>query len=337
MKYSVIIPAYNCADTLKLTIDSVCKSGLEDYEIIVVDDGSIDKTPEICDELAEKHNNIVTIHQKNAGVSATRNRGLTEAKGEYVLFFDADDTVDEGALLRAAEIIEREKTDVLMFGMSFDYYCKGKLYRREEMKYDEEIRIDGELSAEEFDGMYACNYLTPIWNKFYRSEIIRENELKFDESLFLMEDFLFSLDYIGKCQSIYVLPDVIYRYKQAEDEKNAYRRLDRIQSLTKYMASFEERLSEHKNVLASMFFMLLRMKLRFADISEIKLAAEDFASSEYATDYTLSLCNASDKALATELLNGEYKNIYLKNRKSILRHRIANKVKQSAIYGLIKN
>lgn len=337
MKYSVIIPAYNCEDTLEQTISSIRKSGLEDYEVIIVDDGSSDKTPGICDELAEKHSNIIVIHQENAGVSAARNRGLKEAIGEYVLFFDADDTVDEGSLLRATEIVEREQPDMLMFGMSFDYYGKGKMYRRDEMKCDEEKCIDGKLSDEEFDGLYACNYLTPIWNKFYKNEIIRKNELSFDGTLFLMEDFLFSLDCLKKCESIYVLPDAIYRYKQADDEGNSFRRLKRIPSLSEYMVPFEERLSEYKNVLASMFFMLLRMKLRFADVDEIKLAAEDFAGSRYATEDSLLLCTAADRAFANELLNGDYQNIYLKNRKSILRHKIANKVKQSAIYGLLKN
>ena len=119
MNYSVIVPCYNAAATLQKTVDSIQKCGLTDFEILLIDDGSGDDTPALCDRLAAEHNNIRTIHQPNAGVSAARNRGIEEAKGDYIWFFDSDDLVDAGSMTRAAQIISEQKPDMLMFGMIY--------------------------------------------------------------------------------------------------------------------------------------------------------------------------------------------------------------------------
>ena len=125
MTFSVIIPCYNCAETLEATVKSVCASGLIDYEILLIDDGSTDGTAELCDSLCAYDPAIRCIHQENAGVSAARNCGIREAQGDYLWFVDADDTVDAGSLVRAVEIAIHQHPDMLLFGMSFDYYHRG--------------------------------------------------------------------------------------------------------------------------------------------------------------------------------------------------------------------
>lgn len=323
MEVSVIIPAYNAGSQLLNTIECIVKSGLSDYEIIIVNDGSTDSTEFVCQAAANERSNIRVFSQANSGVSAARNRGIREAAGEYILFFDADDSVDPLSLHAIESLLCQNTPDMLLFGMSFDYYHKGQVYRQERFS----LRDSGCYSRAElpFDALYRANYLSPVWNKLIKRDLIQKNGIRFSEDMFLMEDLLFSLHCLAHCETVYICPDVIYRYRQSEDEGNAYRRLRRIPSLTQYLRPFEEALSKHGNILNELYYMLLGQRLRFASLEEIKKEAQDFAESRYAAD-------AAAYSLGRKLLAGEFGSIYLNNRKSIVRHAIANKVKQSGLY-----
>ena len=115
MKLSIIVPIYGVAKYLSKCVDSLLAQDISDYEIILVDDGSPDESPEICDQYAGRYSNIKVIHQENAGLSAARNAGLAIAKGEYIMYVDSDDYLQPnvlGALLAQAE---RDQLDVLRF------------------------------------------------------------------------------------------------------------------------------------------------------------------------------------------------------------------------------
>ena len=115
MKLSIIVPIYNVAPYLRKCVDSLLAQDISDYEIILVDDGSPDESPEICDQYAGRYSNIKVIHQENAGLSAARNAGLAIAQGEYIMYVDSDDYLQPnvlGALLTQAE---RDQLDVLRF------------------------------------------------------------------------------------------------------------------------------------------------------------------------------------------------------------------------------
>lgn len=318
MTFSVIIPAYNCAGTLESTVRSIQLSGLYDYEIILVDDGSTDGTAALCDELSGKFAEIRCVHQQNAGVSAARNRGIAEAQGEYLWFVDADDTVDEGSLADAAKVVEEQKPDMLIFGMSFDFYHKGKVYRRESLvpPYDGEILL--EQLKSHFKEFYDCNSFTSACNKFCRKDIIVEHKIAFHKDMILMEDFLFVLELLAHCENIYCVPKAIYRYKQAENEKNAFRRLERIDDLTKYMAPFEAAAKNlgGESVILELYKMLLTQRLYYAALKDIKRILNAQESSKYYQQ----ICMPKPLAL------------YIHNKKTRLRHRIAVAVKSSRIY-----
>ena len=203
MTFSVIIPCYNCAETLGATAKSVCTSCLIDYEILLIDDGSTDGTAELCDSLCAYDPAIRCIHQENAGVSAARNRGIREAQGDYLWFVDADDTVDAGSLAQAVEIAIHQHPDMLLFGMSFDYYHRGCMYRREELVPPCEGGLFLEQLKARFQEFYRCNALTTVCNKFCRRSLITAHDIRFHEDMILMEDFLFVLELLPFCQSIY--------------------------------------------------------------------------------------------------------------------------------------
>ena len=92
---SIIMPVYNCGDRLRRSVDSILRQTYKNLQLILIDDGSKDDSPSICDQYAQKDSRVEVIHQRNAGVSAARNCGLEQTRGEYVAFVDADDMVSE--------------------------------------------------------------------------------------------------------------------------------------------------------------------------------------------------------------------------------------------------
>ncbi len=115
MKLSIIVPIYGVAKYLSKCVDSLLAQDISDYEIILVDDGSPDECPEICDQYAGRYSNIKVIHQENAGLSAARNAGLAIAQGEYIMYVDSDDYIQHNVLGELIAQIEEDQLDVLRF------------------------------------------------------------------------------------------------------------------------------------------------------------------------------------------------------------------------------
>lgn len=116
MKLSIIVPVYGVANYLRKCVDSLLAQDITDYEIILVDDGSPDECPQICDEYAALHPNFIkVIHQENAGLSAARNSGICAAQGDYILFVDSDDYLQSNVLGTLMAQVKRDNLDVLRF------------------------------------------------------------------------------------------------------------------------------------------------------------------------------------------------------------------------------
>ena len=340
MKYSAVIPAYNAETTIENTVESLRRSGLADYEILIIDDGSKDATPQICDRLAETYGELRCVHQKNAGVSAARNRGIQEAGGEYIWFFDADDYVDENSTGRMLEVMQEHAPDMLIFGLSFDFFKNGEMYERWDLVYDAEAAYTRDSIKRDFKKLYDSNALTTSCNKLIKRSVLIENGLGFDQNLFLMEDLLFSVNTIKKCDSIYVLPQTIYRYvylevKSVEDEPTT-KRLNRIPRLSEYLKPFETALEDQPEVLAALFYMLLGQKLRTLKPAEIAVVADDFCAGPYSSGRLFELCPQGMKKTAMLLKKKKCFRIYLRQRKNRIRRKIITIIKRTAIYEIIK-
>lgn len=334
--FSVIIPVYNCKDVLQNTVDSILRSGLSEYEVIIIDDGSKDGTAGVCDMLARKYDNIRCIHQENSGVSNARNRGIETAQGQYLLFFDADDSVDRSALEHATEIVMKLKPDMLIFGLSFDYYFRGKLYRREELFYPYEGLLNQKQWGEIFYELYSCNAVSPVWNKFIRRDLLMKNQVQFCQDLIEMEDFLFSVRCMSYCENIFLLPEVVYRYRQAEDEKSTFNRLQKIPSLSAYMQPFERGMEvldnilfknsginiDVKRIIDQIYTTLFLEQMHFGNIEEIKYASHDMLAGKY----TEAIKN-SDLELYQLLKKKKYNQVWMRNTKIRMRHWIAIRIK----------
>lgn len=340
-KVSFIIPVYNCEKYLRDCINCIVNAKLAKYEIILVDDGSKDNSAAICDMLEKENQNIKCIHQKNQGVSVARNNGIKVATGELIIFVDADDSIDSRYLNKVITVMEANpKIDMALWGISFDYYHKGKCYRQDQLAYP----IDGVLEpaqwCEDLVGLYSVNALSPIWNKVYRSKILKEYQVKFNEKMFLYEDLEFSIRYLAKCNAIYNTTDCIYHYRQTEDEGNAGRRLKRIPHLSKLVEQIEDALdcliankqlkNEHiKGVLIKLYLGIAHEKIAVSSLHETKVICEDFI--EWKKEHSIEVSEQDYKAykniMEKKIVLLQAKRLYIK-----IRHAVAVKVKNIKIY-----
>ena len=171
MKLSVIVPIYGVAKYLYKCIDSLLSQDIMDYEIILVDDGSPDECPQICDEYAVQYpNTIKVIHQSNAGLSAARNAGLAIAQGKYIMYVDSDDYLQPNVLGALMEQIERDQLDVLRFRYQNVRECGEVFMPHEGMKSDH-----NNYSSEPTDGLSFLN--ERMWVQCYAVQFILRREL----------------------------------------------------------------------------------------------------------------------------------------------------------------
>lgn len=329
MEISVIIPAFHCADTLENTVNSILASGLSDFEIIIVDDGSTDGTPAICDALAEKNTHIRCIHQKNAGVSAARNRGIAEAAGDYLWFVDADDSVDENTMCQVNSLLAEYAPDMILFGLSFDYYHKGKRYRRDELLPPMEGLVRTADCGSKMYELFRTNSLSAIWNKIIKRSMITQMDLRLREDMFLYEDLEFSLRVWKHCDSIYFIREAIYRYRQAEDGGNAGRRLMRVAHIPELLSGIEEALdgtTDKERILLTLYLTLAREKIRVSSGEEIKTVCRDFRAW---IDGNGLLPAIEYREYPMMIYDGRIAILMAKRACSVIRHGLAERIKRN--------
>lgn len=227
VKVSIIVPVYNSEKSISNTINSILKQNFDDFELLLINDGSKDKSGLICDKFAIQDKRIKVIHQKNSGPGAARNRGIKESKGKYITFVDADDTVDVDWLNSMVSAMEINNVDLVCTGYKRLYLdannkiIKLKSYMPIFKKYNEKKDIIN-------NGL-----LNPLWNKLYKSEIIKKFDIAIRENLSLGEDLLFNLNYIDKCECLIFLDIAKYNYIVNNDGLTHKYRSDKFEILNK--------------------------------------------------------------------------------------------------------
>lgn len=331
MNISFLIPVYNCKDYLSDCVKSIRKVNAGEYEILLVDDGSTDGSGELCDQLAIKFPEVRVVHQDNAGASAARNRALEEARGELLLFLDADDSIDSDALHKVLSDPRCRDNDLTIFGLTFDYYHNGKRYRRDPLCYDFDGVLNQPRWGESFVQLFLDNALSPIWNKVFKREILQSNSLTLDTSMFAYEDFEFVLRYLRHCDRIWNVPQAIYHYRQSEDEGNAGRRLKRIDSIPAFLKPIEasllalpETVSDMDKVivLQQLYLVLAREKIAVSDLTGIKEICRDYRG--WAENRRLPM---EQDRLHRQLMEANAFVLWLRKKKTQARHWIAVRVK----------
>lgn len=205
---SVIVPVYNSESILEKCIYSVVNQTWKNLEIIIINDGSKDGSADICDRLIQIDERIHVIHQTNSGVSYARNIGVECARGEYIIFLDSDDVLPENSIsVRVSNIGE---AGMLVAGYQvIDYKSKEKCY---ETKIKNATCTQFEMLKRMF-GNQEGDYQGYLWNKIFRTDIIKKYGIKFNNKIYYNEDRLFIVQYLKVIEQIRIVDDVVYHYQ----------------------------------------------------------------------------------------------------------------------------
>lgn len=243
MKYSIIIPVYNAEATLKRCLDSVLTQDYPDAELLLINDGSTDRSEEICREYAERYPNVVCYSQPNAGVSAARNLGLDQAKGTYILFVDSDDYVEPDYFQKLDRLLEDSDPELVFFSYRLVGESASLRLMPEAVTHDKQETIQ-----------YIASFLRKrskgaLWAKVFLRDIIEANNLRFDQTLNIDEDVCFVFSYAMHVARIKSTGTILYSNSIDNSESLTRRKRDYLCSqlhhagLTRYKIASEASLS----------------------------------------------------------------------------------------------
>lgn len=191
-KISVIIPVYNAEDTLRRCVDSILSQTFTDFECLLINDGSKDRSGEICDEYAAKDSRVRVFHKENGGVSSARNIGLDNAKGEWITFLDSDDYIEEEFLGSIVNIGNAE----LIIGSCIWISDGG----RRQLIDDIPSNVTDRTQILK-DYLYSCTFNVP-WGKLFKRSIIVENAIGFNTEMRFAEDLCFVYQYLSHIDTV---------------------------------------------------------------------------------------------------------------------------------------
>ena len=213
MRFSIIVPIYKVENYLTECIESVLSQDYLDYELVLVDDGSPDTCPRICDEYAAKDHRIRVIHKENGGLSDARNAGIQSANGEYIVLLDGDDCLYENMLARVSGCIEKYASPEMIIGNVYYWYGDNERLIVDNKKY---IDFQETRSISEINEMYAADLAILPWAAYqsvWKKKFLIENHLVYTDKLIGAEDVDFYLRAI-KCVPTYRLTDIPFvRYR----------------------------------------------------------------------------------------------------------------------------
>ena len=271
---SVIIPAYNAVNSIVNCVNSIP----DNTEIIIIDDGSVDGTKELLDNLLCSNPNLTVFYQANAGVSAARNKGLEIASGEYVAFLDSDDTLDSEKMRKCIELIEQNPDiDMLVYGISFDYYHKNNCFRSTAMMPPYEGIKTIEECVNDINSLFDTNSLSSLCTRIIKKSIIINMFLR--EDMFMYEDLEFSLRVLTCCETVCFCRDIVYHYRHIEN--HASKRIRKLYDIRDITNKIDEALSplncEKEHIISTLSRILLSQKIDSYTYSELKKIYPDKA------------------------------------------------------------
>lgn len=272
MLISVIVPVYNVEKYLKKCVDSILKQTYKELEIILVDDESKDNSGKICDEYAKEYENIITIHKKNAGLGMARNTGMENMHGEYVVFIDSDDYIDDSFIEDLYNAVRDNKVD----------FCKAGFTRVDDM--ENEILQKVEYNTEVFVGNEAKKSMIPrmigsapdkkdsiemaACAVLYKTKHIIDNKLRFpSERELISEDLIFNIDYLQYSNGACVINNTGYKYRYNMSSLTKKYRKDRFEASTHFYQYLIEKVKKMnyddavKLRLSRMYFIYIRMSI----------------------------------------------------------------------------
>lgn len=247
---TVIIPVYKVENYIHRCVDSVINQTYSSLEIILVDDGSPDRCPAICDQYAEQDKRIKVIHKTNGGLASARNAGMKNATGKYLFFVDSDDWLDPDGLEKLYYLAEEHKVDFVRYRSvrenwpGLPPHCPTRVEEEREMR--EGFFSKDDITKEIYPRLFATSSLTlgPIvgaWGSLYRTSLLKEKNIWFHEEIKYSEDVLFSAEVVSNADSFYFLDDAgVYHYFYNDSSISKSFRKDRWESCKEIIRISEE-------------------------------------------------------------------------------------------------
>ena len=211
MKFSIIIPVYKVEKYLHECINSVLNQTFTDYELILVDDGSPDSCPKICDEYASKDCRIRVIHQKNAGQASARNTGTKIATGEYICYIDSDDFLESTSVLQILADKTVNNPDIVNYKFQEWFESDGHIAK---CRFDFNIPTENRSLSEIYCSLIDKDaYYNSAWNKIVRRSLLVENNIQFEEGI-LGEDNEWYYHVVMAAKSVVLVDKSLYIYRR---------------------------------------------------------------------------------------------------------------------------
>lgn len=217
-RVSVILPIYKVEKYLDRCMHSLLNQTLKDIEIIMVDDGSPDNSPTMCDQYAKEDSRVKVIHKQNAGLGFARNSGLEIATGDYIAFVDSDDFVSVTAFEILLKVALEENADYVMCGYKSvrNNICVSEhkdVNQKMVMEVPDCYNVLRGMIGIDPDSEYSYRHNYSVWHGIYKSTLFTEGGIRFcSERDLISEDLIFHLSLIPLCRKIVIIPDLLYNY-----------------------------------------------------------------------------------------------------------------------------
>lgn len=263
--FSIIMPVYNVEKYLEKAIKSVLEQTFYDFELIIIDDASNDNSKKIY----IKYKEFCRIYrlEKNLGLSSVRNLGLEKSKGEYILFMDSDDWLENNALEILYNRIRKRKENVIIFGISEEYFNKKDQYIKSNIIKSEYYCSKNLIDIrKKIISLYENTLFRYAWNKIYKREFLENNNLKF-KKINIVEDIIFNIEVFEYIDSILILDDVLIHYRRRVQGSLINKYYNDYWEVNKKVIDLEYNQYNRWNMISNIKKTLVRQYIKFVFLS----------------------------------------------------------------------
>lgn len=259
---SIIVPVYNVEPYLDRCIESIRMQTYENLQIILVDDGSTDKSGRICDTYEKLDKRIIVLHKENGGLSDARNFGLERADGDYIAFVDADDYIHSKMIERLLTNLNQTKADIAMCNLKYTYATENALEDMTCFVAEKENIILDQLAAQKmYFGVDKKIVITVVWNKLYKKYVFEE--IRFPKGK-IHEDEFITFQLLYKAKKIVYTDETLYYYFQKPDSIMGQFNKARFQLFEAYLTRMNFYSSHHEYALwKKMILLYIRMNAQY--------------------------------------------------------------------------
>jgi len=273
MLISIILPIYNMEKYLSRCMDSIFAQTYQKLQIIMVDDGSVDHTPSMCDSYQNRDSRVEVVHKENGGLSSARNAGMQLAKGEYIFFFDPDDTIPVDAIEKLVNVAGKHQYDIIK---GLHYVNQNEKRRLTGYTWDEGCVARGGSVAEKerWRRMKTSWSFGCAWAGMYRREFLEKNKIQFDDNrVIFLEDVLFNAKLFALKPQYYMLCEPVYEYFYVEGSLLNRYTPDMSGKLRALLTEYEQYLSG-KGLLNENLDLLVTLTARYFSWTSFETAKE---------------------------------------------------------------